>query len=120
MTAHARTYAWNCLACAATNPPEATRCGRCACPAEATAAQIEGARAAWQRRTGITPAAPFDFVAEVMTLPLLLIAAAALGLLGGLALIVSTNASFSAFGALLLALAALCVSSYRTPPPRAW
>jgi hypothetical protein len=112
-----KPYAWSCLACAATNPPEATRCERCACPAEATRAQIESARAAWQRRSGITPAVPFDFVAEVMTLPLLLIAAVALGLLGGLALIVNANSSFSAFGALLLALAALCVSSYRAPPP---
>ncbi len=112
-----KPYAWSCLACDATNPPGSARCERCGCPAQATRAQVESARQAWQRRSGIPPAAPFDFFAEVMSLPLLLIAAVALGLLGGLALIVSTNSSFSAFGALLLALAALCVSSYRAPPP---
>ena len=110
-------YAWSCLACEATNPPESSRCARCGCPAKATFTQVERAHRDWQRRSGAAQPATFDFLAEVMSLPLLLIAGALLGLLGGGALIVSTNSSFTAFGALLLALAALCVSSYRAPPP---
>ena len=62
------------------------------------------------------PLDSFDWVAALTAFPLLLIAAGALGLLGALALMVSTNVSFTAFGALLLALAALCVSSYRPRP----
>jgi ribosomal protein L40E len=112
-----KPYAWSCFACEATNPPDAARCERCGCPAQATRAQIENARSQWRQRSGLPVVERFDFVAEVMTLPLLLIASAALGLLGGLALIVSTNASFTAFGALVLALAALCLSSYRAPQP---
>ena len=111
-----KSYAWCCLACEATNPPESSRCERCRCPAQATFSQVESARVDWQRRSGVRPALPFDFTAEVMSLPLLLLAGALLGLLGGGALIVSTNSSFTAFGALLLALAALCVSSYRAQP----
>jgi hypothetical protein len=112
-----KPYAWSCLACEATNPPESTRCERCGCPAQATRAQVESARSAWRQRSGLGPVVPYDFAADLMSLPLLLIAAVLLALLGGGALIVSTNGAFSAFGALLLALAALCVSSYRAPPP---
>ncbi len=108
-----KPYVWSCLACEASNPPDSTRCSRCDCPAHATNAQVDASRQAWRQRSGLLPAKSFDLVAAVMAFPLLLIAAGVLVLLGGLALIVSTNVSFTAFGALLLALAALCVSSYR-------
>ena len=108
-----KPYAWSCLACEVTNPPGSATCGRCGCPARATRAQIEAARAAYRQRSGLPPLEPTDVLAWVQQLPLLLIAAAVLGLIGGFALIVSTNASFTAFGGLVLALAALCASSYR-------
>lgn len=107
-------YAWSCLACEASNPPVSTSCGRCGCPAQATSAQVESARQAWRQRSGLPATESFDVVKALIELPLLLIAAGVLALLGGLALIVSTNASFTAFGALLLSLGALCLSSYRT------
>ena len=109
-------YPWSCLACEASNPADRTTCRTCDCPARATRAQVEAARQAWRRRSGLPPVEAFDIVAAVKALPLLLIGAGALALLGGLALIVSTSVSFNAFGALLLALAALCLSSYRAPP----
>lgn len=108
-------YAWTCLACEADNAADSTQCNRCQCPARASSAQVDAARQAWQRRSGIAPAAPFDVLKALMEFPLLLIAGGVLGLLGGVALIVNAGASFSAFGGLLLALAALCVSSYRKP-----
>jgi hypothetical protein len=113
------SYAWSCLACEAVNPPDSTKCSRCGCPARATSARVDAARQVWRQRSGLPPVESFDLTAAVMAFPLLLIAAAVLALLGGLALIVSTNVSFTAFGALLLALAALCVSSYRprSAPP---
>ena len=107
-------YAWSCLACEASNAPGCAACGRCGCPAQATRAQVERARQDWRQRSGLPVPESFDMVNAMMELPLLLIAAGVLALLGGLALIVSTNASFTAFGALLLALGALCLSSYRT------
>ncbi|MEP6874400.1 MAG: hypothetical protein ABI887_08530 [Burkholderiales bacterium] len=107
-------YAWSCLACEASNPAGSSACGRCSCPAQATSAQVERACQAWRVRSGLPAAESFDVVEAVMALPLLLIAAGVFALLGGLALIVSTNASFTAFGALLLALGALCLSSYRS------
>jgi hypothetical protein len=107
-------YAWSCLACEAPNLPGSVTCGRCGCPAQATSAQVESARQTWRRRSGLPAAESFDMAGALMAFPLLLIAAGVLALLGGLALIVSTNASFTAFGALLLALGALCLSSYRS------
>ena len=107
-------YAWSCLACEASNPPVSASCGRCGCPAQATGTRVESARRAWRQRSGLPATESFDVVKALMELPLLLIAAGVLALLGGLALIVSTNVSFSAFGALLLSLGALCLSSYRT------
>ena len=107
-------YAWSCLACEASNTPASAACHRCGCPAQATHAQVERARQTWRQRSGLPAAEAFDVVKAVTAFPLLLIAASVLALLGGLALIVSTNASFTAFGALLLALGALCLSSYRT------
>jgi len=112
-TSTATPYSWTCLACEATNAAGRTSCSLCNCPAQATAAQVDYARQSWRRRSGLPPAAPFDLMGAVMELPLLLIAAGVLLVLGGLALIVSTGVSFTAFGALLLALAALCLSSYR-------
>ena len=108
-----KPYAWSYLACEASNPPDSMACSRCGCPARATSAQLDVARQAWRRRSGLPPIESFDVVAALLEFPLLLITAGVLGLLGWLALILSTNASFTAFGALLLALAALCLSSYR-------
>jgi hypothetical protein len=51
-----------------------------------------------------------------MALPMLPIAAAPLLALGALMLVVGTGASANAFGGLLIALAALCLSAYRKPP----
>ena len=110
------SYPWSCLACEASNPADSTTCRTCDCPARATRAQVEAARQGWRRRSGLPPIEAFDMLAAAKELPLLLIGAGALALLGGLALIVSTSVSFTAFGALLLALAALCLSSYRAPP----
>ena len=112
-----KPYAWSCFACEASNPPDSAKCSRCACPARATSAQVEAARLAWRQRSGLPPEESFDLVAALAEFPLLLIAAAVLALPGALALMVSTSVSLTAFGALLLALAALCVSSYR-PRPR--
>jgi len=115
-----KLYAWSCLACEASNPAldsmAGAKCHRCGCPAQATSAQVDAARQVWRRRSGLPPVESFDMVAALTAFPLLLIAAGFLGLLGWLALILSTNVSFTAFGALLLALAALCVSSYRKRP----
>ena len=112
-TSTATPYSWTCLACEATNAAGRTSCSLCNCPAQATAAQVDYARQTWRRRSGLPPVAPFNLMAAVMEFPLLLIAAGVLLVLGGLALILSTGVSFTAFGALLLALAALCLSSYR-------
>ncbi len=112
------SYAWSCLACDAANPAERGACVQCGCPARATSAQVDDARRTWRQRSGLQPVAGFDPVAALRGLPLLLIGAGAFALLGGMALVVSVGASYgalSAFGALLLALAALCLSSYRTP-----
>lgn len=108
-------YAWTCLACEASNAADQPRCARCTCPAQATRDQVDEARQTWRRRSGLPPDESFDIVKALMGFPLLLIAGGLFALLGGVALIVSTGASFSAFGGLLLALAALCVSSYRKP-----
>jgi hypothetical protein len=112
-------YAWSCLACEAANLPGSATCGRCGCPAQATSAQVERARQAWRQGSGLPAAESFDVVKALTAFPLLLIAAVVFALLGGLALIVSTSASFTAFGALLLALGALCLSSYRSGSARA-
>jgi hypothetical protein len=108
-----KPYVWSCFACEASNPPGSAECSRCGCRARATSAEVDAARQAWRQRSGLPPLESFDWVAAVMAFPLLLIAAAVLALLGALALMASTSISFTAFGALLLALAALCVSSYR-------
>jgi hypothetical protein len=79
----------------------------------ATAAQVVTARDAWRRRSGLPLPAPADFMALVKEFPLLLIAAACLLVLGALALIIGEAGSATAFGALLIALAAFCLSSYR-------
>ena len=113
---NATPYAWSCLACEASNPSGGASCSRCGCPAAATAAQVETARQTWRKRSGLPSVESFDLVQAVMEFPLLLIGAGVLALLGGLALIVSTSVSFTAFGALLIALAALCLSSYRAQP----
>ena len=109
------TYAWTCLACTQTNPAASVACSRCGCPAQATSAQVETARNMWRRRAGLPAVIAPDPVALLAELPLLLIAAAGLLLFGALMLIVDLGASSSAFGGLLIALAALCVSSYRKP-----
>jgi hypothetical protein len=101
-------YAWSCFVCEASSPSDSASCNRCNCPVQATGAQVDAARQAWRQRSGLPPVESFDVVVAVPAFPPLIAA----GMLGALALIVSTNASFSAFGA-LLALAAPCVSSYR-------
>lgn len=58
-----------------------------------------------------------DPLALIGGLPLLPIGAALLLLAGGLSLIVSENDGTTAFGCLMLALSALCISSWR--PTRA-
>ena len=113
------TYPWACLACEDTNAAGALRCGRCGCPAQATSAQVEAARAAYRRRAGLPAVVAPDPIALVEELPLLPIGAAVFVLLGGLMLIVDMGASSTAFGGLLIALAALCLSSYRKPAPAA-
>jgi hypothetical protein len=113
-----KSYAWSCFACDAANPAERTHCVQCGCPARATSPQVDDARQTWRRRSGLPPLAGFDVVGMLRGLPLLLIGAGAFALLGSVALIVSAGASYgalAAFGALLLALAALCLSSYRRP-----
>jgi hypothetical protein len=108
-------YAWNCLACEETNAGTSAACNRCGCPAQATSAQVESARDAWRRGAGL-PAVqapnPVEFVAQ---LPLLAITGVLFLLLGALMLIVDMGGSSSAFGGLMIALAALCASSYRKP-----
>ncbi|MEP7101053.1 MAG: hypothetical protein ABI781_11125 [Burkholderiales bacterium] len=111
------TYPWACLACEETNAASALACGRCGCPAQATSAQVESARDAYRRRAGLPAVVAPDPVAVVMTLPLLPIGAAVFVLLGALMLIVDMGASTTAFGGLMIALAALCLSSWRPPRP---
>ena len=110
-------YAWCCLACEATNPALSAACSRCGCPARAPRAKVEAARNGCRQRAGLPPEPPPDPTAAFAGLPLLLIAAAVLLLLGGLALVVASNVSVKAFAGLLIALAALCASSYRKGPP---
>ena len=114
-----KSYPWSCLACEESNPAGALKCSRCSCPAEATSAQVESARAGWRRRAGLPAPVASDSFALVRELPLLPIGAVVLLLLGALMLIIGMGASSTAFGGLLIALAALCVSSYRKPAPRA-
>ena len=73
------------------------------------------ARDLYRRRSGLPPVATVDAVAFVGELPLLPIGAVGFLLLGGLAVIVSEHGGTTAFGCLMLALAALCASSWRTP-----
>lgn len=112
-------YDWSCLACDATNPAAAERCGRCACPARATRPQVEAARATYRQRAGLPPVTAPDAVAALRQVPWLPIAAVVLLLLGWLMLVVGTGGSAIAFGGLLMALAALCASSHRAPARRA-
>jgi hypothetical protein len=111
-----KPYSWSCLACEASNRPESEQCARCGCPARATSAQVETARDAYRRKHALLPAVKVDVSAIVAQLPWLLIGAVVLLLAGALALIVGSNVSVQAFGGLLVALAALCASSYRSKP----
>jgi hypothetical protein len=113
-----KAYAWTCLACEAVNAPEAVVCARCSCPASATSAQVNMARDMYRRRSGLPAISPADPAALVRGLPLLPIGAVVFLLAGGLALIVSANGGTTAFGCLMLAVAALCASSWR-PAARA-
>ncbi len=112
-------YAWSCLACNATNAATALRCARCGCPAHATSVQVAAARRAWRHGLGLPPEVAPDPIATVQALPLLPIGAVVLLLAGALLLIVNMGASATAFGGLLIALAALCASSCRRPAPNA-
>ncbi len=111
-------YAWSCLACEAPNRPGAGRCARCGCPAEATASQAGTTRRNWRLRAGLPAQVAFDPLAALQSLPLLRIVAVLLLLAGALFLIVDAGASASAFGGLLIALAALAATSYRPPAGR--
>ena len=106
-------YAWSCLACEATNAASAARCGW---PARATRLQIEATRAAYRQRAGLPPVVAPDTTALARQVRWLPIAAVVLLLPGWLLLAARTGGSAIAFGGLLIALAALCVSSYRAPP----
>jgi uncharacterized membrane protein YphA (DoxX/SURF4 family) len=108
-----KPYAWSCLACEETNAAERSNCTRCGCAAQATSAQVEAARDAYRQRIGAPPIETPNLTQLLEVVPLLLIGAAVLALAGGLALIIGSNVSVRAFGGLMLALAALCVSSYR-------
>jgi hypothetical protein len=108
-------YSWSCLACEDSNPPSADVCVRCGCPARATGAQVAASRTAWRRQSGLPAERSPDVLALINEWPLLLVAAGVLLVLGGLALIVGNNVSMTAFGGLLIALAALCLSSHRPP-----
>jgi hypothetical protein len=112
-----KQYAWNCMACDATNLAQATSCERCGCPAAATSTQVQNARDAYRQRSGLPAIQPFDALAALDGLSMLPIAAVLLLLVGGLSLIVSENGGTTAFGCLMLALSALCVSSWRRAPP---
>jgi hypothetical protein len=114
MASCALSYAWSCLACGAVNPPSSTACGRCGCAACATRTQVEAARTALQDCEHARPPS-FDVVAALQAFRVLLLAGGVMALLGVMTLLASTSAAFTAFGGLLLALAALCVSSYRAP-----
>jgi hypothetical protein len=111
-----KTYAWTCLACDATNDSGRAMCGRCGCAASTTSKQVQAARDAFRSSSGLPPVAAADPLALIREMPWLPIGAVVLMLLGGLALIVSENGGTTAFGCLMLALAALCASSWR---PRA-
>ena len=111
-----KPYAWTCFACEASNPPTSIKCSRCGCPAEATSDQVDSARDTYRHQHALLPATQFDASAFVAQLPLLLIGAVVLLLTGALALIVGSNVSVQSFGGLLIALAALCASSYRSRP----
>lgn len=106
------SYAWSCLACGAGNAPSVTACARCGCAASANLAQIEAARRT-HPQPGPARAPSFDIVETLKAFHALPIAGGVLGLLGVVALLASTGDTLTAFGGLLLALAALCVSSYR-------
>ena len=108
-----KPYPWSCLACEESNPALSTACSRCGCPAHATSAQVEAARDDYRQRAGLPPVPAADVMAFFERLPLLPIAAAVLLLLGAVALIVGSSVSVKAVGGLLIAFAALCVSSYR-------
>jgi uncharacterized membrane protein YphA (DoxX/SURF4 family) len=108
-----KPYPWSCLACEETNAAERSSCTRCGCPALATSAQVDAARAGYRQRIGLPPMETPDLTKLLEGVPLLLVGAAVLALAGGLALVVGSNVSVLAFGGLMLALAALCVSSYR-------
>ena len=112
-----KPYTWSCLACEASNTPDSLKCARCGCPAQATFAQVESARDAYRRANGLPPVQKPDAMATIEQLPFLLIGAALLLLAGAFALIVGSNVSVQAFGGLLIALAALCASSYRKKSP---
>jgi hypothetical protein len=114
-----KPYAWNCLACEATNAAELDACARCACPASATSARVKDARDAYRLRSGLPAVQAADPLALIGGLPLLPIAAVVLLLAGGLSLIVSDNGGTTAFGCLMLALSALCISSWRPARPGA-
>jgi hypothetical protein len=107
------SYAWSCLACDTPNAAGEVRCLACECPAFATNADVLAAGAAYRRRAGLPPLGPADPLRVVMELPLLPIGAVVLLLLGAMSLIVGESGSTIAFGGLLLALSALCISSWR-------
>ena len=109
------SYAWSCLACAASNAPTQARCVQCGCPASADQTQVDAARRAAHNAENTRPR--IDLVETLQSFGVLWIAAGVLALCGVMALLLGGSASFTAFGGLLLALAALCVSSYRSPRP---
>ena len=112
-------YTWSCLACQESNPGSRSSCSRCGCPAEANAREIELASMHWRRRAGLPAIAPVNPERFILGLPLLALAGGLCFLLGAVMLVVNMGPSTSAFGGLMLALAALCASSWRRPDPTA-
>lgn len=111
-------YPWSCHACTETNFAVASTCHRCGCPAAATFAQVEVARQRWHRGKAVpaSSTAKIDPFAQIAAWPLLQIGAATCGGIGAIAASVSGGSSGRAFGGLMLALAALFVSSMRPKP----
>ena len=82
------SYAWSCLACAASNAPMQARCAQCGCPASADYAQVEAAKRTAHINENTRPR--LGLVETLQSFRVLWIAAGVL---------------------------ALCVSSYRSPRP---
>ena len=110
-------YTWSCLACQESNPGSRSSCSRCGCPAAPNARDVALASLHYRRRVGLPAVVPMNPERIILGLPLLALAGGLCLLLGAVMLIVDMGPSTTAFGGLMLALAALCASSWRRPEP---